>query len=128
MRKRTGYKKFFRQNLFHLLFLFSSFAILVVSTITILYMTDTVRNMNAARETLNSTEEFLINNYKYRLHASAAAAQHLLSEDDLDMLRIKPGSPDSPQGWLADGGFLALREVLAQFAADNGLEFVYFYF
>ena len=128
MKKSANFIQFFKQNLFHLLFLFSAYAILVVSTMTILYMTDTVKNMNAARETLNSTEEFLINNYRYRLNASASAAQHLLAESDFESLRIKPGSPDSPEEWHSDSDFLALRELLMQFADENGLEFVYYFF
>jgi len=128
MKKFTSLKRFFRSNIFHWLFLVSAFAILVVSAVTISNMTDTVVNMNSARETLNSSEEILINSYTYRLNASAAAARHLLSESDLETLRIKPGSPDSAEAWLKDEGFLALREVLIEFANDNGLEFVYYLF
>ena len=128
MKKSINFKKFFKNNLFHVVFLVSALAILVVSTMTIFNITGTVVNMNSAKETLNSTEEFLINNYKYRLHTSAAAAQHLLKASDLETLRIKPGSPDSPEAWLKNNEFLAMRELLIQFANESGLEFVYFYF
>ena len=128
MKKSPDNKGFPKNNLFHLVFLFSAFAVLVVSAMTISNMTDTVVNMNSARDTLNSTEEFLIRNYEYRLNASAAAAQNLLSASDLETLRIKPGSPDSQQAWLEDGDFLALRELLIQFAYENGLEYVYYLF
>ena len=128
MKKNINYKRFFKNNLFHLIFIFSAFVILVVSAMTIFNMTDTVVNMNSAKETLNSTEEFLINNYKYRLHASAAAAQHLLTASDLEILRIRPGSPNSSEAWLKNSDFLALRELLIQFAYLNGLEYIYYYF
>ena len=128
MKKSFKYIKLLKNNLFHLLFLFSAFAILIVSTMTILNMTDSVLYMNSAKETLSFTEEFLVDNYKYRLHASAAAAQQLLTGSDLETLKIKPGSPDSAKAWLEDSDFLKLRELLAQFAKDNGLEFVCFYF
>ena len=128
MKNSANYREFFRNSLFHLVFLLSAFAILIVSAITILNMTDTVMNMNAAKETLNSTEDFLVENYRYRLQTSAVAAQHLLTISDLEMLRIKPGSPDSPEAWLKDKDFLALREVLIQFGAHNGLTYVYYFF
>ena len=128
MKKKTNFRVFFKGNLFHLVFLFSAFATLVVSTLTIFNMNDSVVNMNSARETLNSTEEFLIQNYKYRLQSSAAAAQYLLTASDLEKLRITPGSPDNPEAWLKDSGFLALRELLSRFADENGLEYVYYYF
>ena len=110
------------------MFLLSAFAVLIVSTMAIHNMTDTVVNMNSAKETLNSAEEFVINNYKYRLHSSASAAQHLLKASDLETLRIRPGSPDSQESWFKDSGFLALRELLIRFADENGLEYVYYYF
>ena len=128
MKKSIDFKKFFKNNLFHVVFLVSALAILVVSAMTIFNITDTVVNMNSAKETLNSTEEFLINNYKYRLHTSAAAARYLLTASDLETLRIKPGSPDSPEAWLENNGFLSLRELLIQFANESGLEYVYYYF
>ena len=128
MKKNVDYKKLIKDNLFHLVFLFSALAILIVSTMTIHNMTDTVANMDAAKETLNSTEEFLINSYKYRLHASAVAAQNLLTASDLETLRIRPGSPDSREAWLADSGFQALRVLLTQFAEKNGLTYVYYFF
>ena len=128
MKRSFSYKKFFKNNLFHVVFLISALAILVVSSMTIFTTTDTVVNMNSAQETLYSTKEFLINNYKYRLHTSAAAARNLLKASDLETLRIKPGSPDSPEAWLNDSGFLELRELLIQFANESGLEFVYFLF
>ena len=128
MKKTANNKGFFGNSLFHLVFLFSAFAILVVSAVTIFNMSYTVFNMNSARETLNSSEEILINNYFYRLNSSASAAQHLLTAADLETLRIKPGSPDSAEAWLKNDDFLALRELLIEFADDNGLDFVYFYF
>ena len=128
MDKSGRIKGFLKNNLFHLVFLFSAFATLVVSTITLLSMTDAVVNMDSAKETLYSTEEFLIKNYVYRLHASAAAAQHLLSVSEIETLRIKPGSPDSHEAWMKDAKFLELRELLIQFAQENGLEYVYYYF
>ena len=128
MKKNINYGEYFKNNLFYLVFLFSALATFVVSAMTIFNMTDTVVNMNSAKETLNSTEEFLINNYEYHLYASAAAAQHLLTASDLETLRIRPGSPDNPEAWFKNDDFLALRELLAQFAYKNGLEFVYYYF
>ena len=128
MNRNIDYKKLLKNNLFHLVFLFSAVAILVVSTLTIFNMIDTVANMDSAKETLYSTEEFLVKNYIYRLHASAAAAQHLLEASDLETLRIRPGSPDSPEAWFRNGEFLLLREILKRFAEDNGLEYVYYYF
>ena len=128
MEKSSGYKKFFKNNFFYLVFVFSALAILVVLTMTVVNMTDTVVYMNSARATINSTEEFLIRNYQYRLHANAAAAQHLLSAADLETLRIKPGSPDSAEAWLNNSDFLALRELLIEFANENGLEFIYYLF
>ena len=128
MRKTAIFKQFFHTNRFHLVFLISAFATLVIAAMTIFNMTDTVANMNSAKETLNTTEEFLINNYKYRLNASATAAQNLLTATDLEMLQIKPGAPDSKEAWLKDADFLTLRETLDEFAKDNGLEFVYYYF
>ena len=126
--KENKYKRFLKNNLFHLVFLFSAFATLIIAAMTIFNMTDSVVNMNSAKRTLNSTEEFLINNYRYRLNASATAAQYLLTASDLEALRIHPGSPDSPEAWLEDGDFLALRGLLTQFAHENGLEYVYYYF
>ena len=128
MKKKINFGKFLKTNLFHLVFLFSAVATLVVSTMTIFNMTDTVVSMNSAKDTLYSTEEFLINNYQYRLHSSATAAQHLLTASDLERLRITPGSPDSPEAWFSDSGFLALRERLVRFADENGLEFIYYCF
>ena len=128
MNNGNSLKGFFKNNLFHFVFLFSAFAVLVVSAMTINNMSSTVSNMNAAIDTLNSTEEFLINNYIFRLHASAAAAQNLLSADDLEALKIRPGSPDSPREWFENDEFLAYRDILKRFAEKNGLEYVYYYF
>jgi len=128
MDERIDTRGFLRNNLFHFIFLFSACAILIVSSMTIYNMSDTVRNINTARDTLNSAEESLLNNYMYRLHASAAAAQNLLTVEELESLRISPDSPDSPAEWLSDNGFIQYREKLIKFATDNGLEFVYFYF
>ena len=110
-----------------LVFLFSALATLVVSTITIMSMRNTVANMNSAQENMDTTEEFLVRNYEYRLRASAAVAQTLLDAGDLDRLRIRPNSPDSPEAWFKDAYFLELRDKLIAFAEENGLEFIYFY-
>ena len=127
-KEKTDLKKLLLNNLFHWVFLFSAITILVVSTITVFNMTDTVVNVNSARETLNSTEKFLVGNYKYRIHASVVAAQHLLTASDLDALLIKPGSPESSEDWLKNSEYLAIKDMLVRFADENGLEFVYYYF
>ncbi|MCL2126074.1 MAG: ATP-binding protein [Oscillospiraceae bacterium] len=128
MKKSSKYRALLKNNIFHFVFLVSAFAILIVSAMTILNINNTVANMNSAKETLNFTEEFLIDNYIYRLHASASAAQYLLGPSDLDTLRIKPDSPDSHDEWMENKDFIALRELLRQFADDNGLKYVYYYF
>ncbi|MCL1906293.1 MAG: hypothetical protein FWG06_04745, partial [Clostridiales bacterium] len=126
--KGFSFKKFLRDNLFMLVFLFSAFATLVVSGITILSMNSTVVNMSSSKENMDTTKNFLISNYEYRLRSTAAVAQDLLSAGDLEKLRIKPGSPDSLEAWFENDDFLSLREQLIEFAYEYGLEFVYYYF
>ena len=126
--KDHNLKGFFRDNLFMLVFLISALGTLVVSTFTILSMNNTARNMNAAKENMDTTEAFLIRNYEHRLKSTAAVAQNLLSVDDLDRLRIRPTSPDTPEGWRNDYDFMRIREKLINFCKENDLEYVYFYF
>ena len=121
-------KGFFRDNLFMLVFLVSALGTLVVSTFTILSMNNTVKNMNAAKENMDTTEAFLIRNYEHRLRSAAAVVQKLLSVDDLNRLRIRPTSPDSAEGWRNDNDFKDIRDRLISFGVDNDLEYVYFYF
>ena len=121
-------KGLLRGNLFMLVFLISALGTLVVSTFTILSMNNTAINMNAAKENMDTTEAFLIRNYEHRLKSTAAVAQNLLSVDDLDRLRIRPTSPDSPEGWRNDYDFMRIREKLINFSKENDLEYVYFYF
>ena len=128
MTKDSSVKKFLRNNLFLLVFLFSALATLVVSAITIINMNDTVVNMNSAKENMDTAKAFLERNYTYRLRASVAAAHYLLSLEELDILRIQPDSPDTPEAWLADDDFAALRQRLIDFCEENGLTYVYFYF
>ena len=126
--RERNLKGFFRDNLFMLVFLISALGTLVVSTFTILSMNNTAKNMNAAKENMDTTEAFLIRNYEHRLKSTAAVAQNLLSVDDLDRLRIRPTSPDTPEGWRSDYDFMRIREKLINFCRENDLEYVYFYF
>ncbi|MCL2488972.1 MAG: hypothetical protein FWE80_09845, partial [Oscillospiraceae bacterium] len=126
--KIFDFKRIVRENLFLLVFLFSALAVLVVSGITIRNMGNTVENMDSAKEHMNITEDFLVRNYKSRLQAIAGAARNLLTAEDLDALRIRPGSPDNRIAWLKDDGFLNLRRRLIRFGAENEIEFIYFYF
>ena len=128
MNIKSNFKSFIKENLFMLVFLFSALATLVVSTITIMNMRNTVANMNSAKENMDTTEDFLIRNYAQRLRASAAVAQKLLDAGDLDRLRVRSSSPDSPEAWFKDPYFLELRGKLIAFAEENGLEFVYYYY
>ncbi|MCL1848966.1 MAG: ATP-binding protein [Clostridiales bacterium] len=128
MKASFDLKSFLKENLFLLVFLFSALATMVVSTITIVNMTNTVVSLNLAKENMDTTEEFMVRNYEHRLRSTAAAAQKLLTVEDLDRLRIRPGSPESDEAWLADRDFMALREVLSAFGDEFGLEFIYYYF
>ena len=65
--KNLNLKSFIKENLFMLVFLVSALGTLVVSTVTILSMSNTAINMNAAKENMDTTEEFLIRNYEQRL-------------------------------------------------------------
>ena len=111
-----------------LVFLFSALATLIVSTLTIRSISDTVVSMNSAKENMDTTENFLVRNYELRLHVTAAMAQDLLSVDDLDRLRITPGSPQEHEDWFLNSNFLSLRERLEKFGSDFELEFIYYYF
>jgi len=110
-----------------IVFLFSALAALVVSAFTMTSMNNTVLNMQSAKENMDVTESFLVKNYEYRLLAIAAAAQNLLTHDELDTLQIKPGSPSTHDTWLNDPDFMRLRIRLIRFAEENALTYVYFY-
>jgi signal transduction histidine kinase/ActR/RegA family two-component response regulator len=126
--KSFNFIKFIKDNLFMLVFLFSAFMTIVVSAITLVSMSETVANMNSAKENVNTTADFLTRNYELRLHATAAAAQNLLDFDDFAKISVGPDSPKSREGWVENGDFLFLRRRLAGFAKENGLEYVYYYF
>ena len=110
-----------------MVFLFSALATLVVSGVTVQNMTNTVDNMSTAKENMDTTKDILIENYKLRLRATAAAAEKLLGPADIDRLQIRPGSPGSPEAWLNNSTFLAMRERLTRFGEEYGLTYVYYY-
>ena len=120
-------KVFIKSNLFMLVFLISALGTLVVSTVTILSMSNTAINMNSAKENMDTTEEFLIHNYEQRLRSTVAIAQNLLGAGDLDSLKIRPNSPSTPDAWREEPEFRRLRDMLIAFASEHGLEFVYYY-
>ena len=125
--KNFDLKNFIKTNLFMLVFLISALGTLVVSTITIVSMSSTAINMNSAKENMDTTEEFLIRNYEQRLRSTVSIAQNLLNAGDLDALKVKPNSPDTAEGWRSEQEFIRLRDKLVEFAAEHGLEFVYYY-
>ena len=111
-----------------LVFLVSALATLVVSTITILNMSNTAQYMNTAKQNMDITEAFLLENYMYRLRATAGAAQNLLSTEDFDHLRIVPGAPNSNEAWLVNSVFMELNNKLISFRNLYGLEQLTYYF
>jgi len=128
MKTDNNVKKFIKGNMFLVVFLVSASVTLVVSAITLMNMNDTVTNMNSAKENMNTTADYMTHNYEMRLHAAAAAAENLLSQDDLKTLQPGPSSPATPQAWFNNNGFLGLRAKLADFANENDLANIYYYF
>ena len=120
-------KSFLKANLFMLVFLISALGTLVVSTVTIISMSSTTVSMNSAKENMDTTEEFLISNYEQRLMSTVAIAQNLLGAGDLDALKVRPNSPNVPEAWRNEPEFIRIRGILIDFAAEYGLEYVYYY-
>jgi signal transduction histidine kinase/CheY-like chemotaxis protein len=128
---KTGSSIFFkklRSNLFLIVFLIAAYVTIFVASITLTNMNETVRNLDSARQNINTTAELLTRNYELRLYSAAAIAQNLLDSDDLKIMEVNPGAPGNRAEWFADKNFDSLRARLAAFADDYGLEYVYFYF
>ena len=129
--KDTEQKSFLqklRENLFLIIFLVAAYATIFVASTTLTSMSETVRNLDSAKQNINTTAELLTRNYELRLYSAATIAQDLLSEDDLETLEADPGSPANREEWFDNKSFTYLRGRLAEFAENHGLEYVYFYF
>ena len=103
-------------------------ATLLVSSITVFYMNNTVDSLGDAKSTMDTTEEVLIENYSLRLRATAAAARNLISAEELEYLHAMPGAPTDHEGWLRNEKFIEFRNRLIKFADENELIYVYFKF
>jgi signal transduction histidine kinase/CheY-like chemotaxis protein len=125
---QTSFLSRIRSNLFLIMFLVAALATILVASTALTNMSDTVDNMDSAKQNINTTAELLARNYEFRLYSAAAVAQNLLNEDDLKILETNPGSPGSREEWFGDKSFISLRERLGEFADDHDLKYVYFYY